>query len=322
MTKWSTVFLMLTLSVQIFPSNAQEKLPKCQSTDERIWDACVGIKVSKGEYFYKGGFRNGKMHGFGVYVVIQKHHRGNKYVGEFVDGEKDGIGTYTYANGDLYVGLFRANKRNGKGVFTFKNGERYEGEYKDDKREGYGTYLKSNGEKYAGYWANDQLVKKIEGVNLETTSKNFPKGDRKAERNQINDVDQSSNKKTEISKNQEKALPTQLAPLNLKVEITEPDNSGQVTISVSTGIDTSSLKINGKEEGGKESGVYVIKRVARAGAETEFIIKVSDVYGRQAEKRVTVKRELELASVSQELSPELLPARSPTASAAIIIGIE
>jgi len=56
---------------------------------------------------------------------------GNKYAGEWRDGELDGKGTYTFANGDKYVGEYKNSKRHGQGTFTYANGDKWVGEWKD-----------------------------------------------------------------------------------------------------------------------------------------------------------------------------------------------
>jgi len=38
---------------------------------------------------------------------------GDKYNGEWVDGEKEGTGQYTYSNGDVYLGNFEKGKKSG-----------------------------------------------------------------------------------------------------------------------------------------------------------------------------------------------------------------
>ncbi len=39
--------------------------------------------------------------------------KGDKYVGEHIDGKPHGQGTYTFANGNKYVGEWKDDKRNG-----------------------------------------------------------------------------------------------------------------------------------------------------------------------------------------------------------------
>ena len=57
---------------------------------------------------------------------------GDRYVGEFKDGNYHGQGTYTFANGNKYVGEFKDNKKYGQGTFTFTNGVKYTGEWIND----------------------------------------------------------------------------------------------------------------------------------------------------------------------------------------------
>jgi hypothetical protein len=75
---------------------------------------------------------------------------GNKYEGEWKDGERNGRGTYTYNDGNQYIGDFKSGKKHGQGLFTFPNGNKYEGEWKQEKRHGQGSYTWANGEKYVG----------------------------------------------------------------------------------------------------------------------------------------------------------------------------
>ena len=76
-----------------------------------------------------------------------RKYQGDKYVGDFKDGKKDGFGTYTWANGDEYGGQFKDDKRDGVGVYTYANGDKYGGIWKDDKKDGEGTYIWANKDK-------------------------------------------------------------------------------------------------------------------------------------------------------------------------------
>ena len=44
-----------------------------------------------------------------------------------------GQGTYSWANGDKYVGEFLNGQFNGQGTLTFVNGHKNVGKFKDDK---------------------------------------------------------------------------------------------------------------------------------------------------------------------------------------------
>ena len=37
------------------------------------------------------------------------------YVGDFVNGQRHGLGSYFYANGDLYEGQWENDQKNGQG---------------------------------------------------------------------------------------------------------------------------------------------------------------------------------------------------------------
>jgi hypothetical protein len=110
--------------------------------------------------------------------------------------------------------------------------------------------------------------------------------------------------------------------LSIDASITSPDDSGIVYITVKTNTDTSSLKINGVEEGGKSDGIYKIKRIARAGDKTIFNILATDSLGNTESKTLTTQR-INAASTSiSKLSPEKLKRSSNKDAVAIIIGIE
>ena len=96
------------------------------------YNNCFGTKIYKNKFaaspiFMKltGEWKNNKLHGKGSVT----HPSGNKYVGEYKNGIRNGNFTVTYANtGDKYVGEFKDNTFNGHGKLQFYNGDYYEGE--------------------------------------------------------------------------------------------------------------------------------------------------------------------------------------------------
>ena len=96
---------------------------------------------------------------------IMTYANGDKYEGEWKNGEKNGKGVMTYANGDKYEGEWEKNSRQGKGVMVYANGDKYEGNWEVSKvwkknkyvnnegyPMGYGKYIKPNGCRWEGYW--------------------------------------------------------------------------------------------------------------------------------------------------------------------------
>ena len=73
-----------------------------------------------------------------------------KYVGEIVNGEPNGSGTYTSPGGFKYVGEFKDGKHHGKGTIYHLTGAKYEGEWKDNVKHGQGSHIFSDGLKIVG----------------------------------------------------------------------------------------------------------------------------------------------------------------------------
>jgi hypothetical protein len=109
----------------------------------------------------------------------------------------------------------------------------------------------------------------------------------------------------------------------LHAKISAPDEYGLVLIEINTNRDTASLTLNGEEQGGRSDGIYSIKRVARVGQETKFIITVTDVYGNTEVEKLSVSRSENLSSsvAYKQLNPSLVKTRQETDAVAIIIGI-
>lgn len=89
---------------------------------------------------YKRKSRNGK----GVYTFAEEGKlKGAKYEGEYVDGKRHGLGTFTYPDHSKYIGQWKDGMRHGHGLYTYKNGDKYVGSWEFDQRAGNGTYVYS-----------------------------------------------------------------------------------------------------------------------------------------------------------------------------------
>jgi hypothetical protein len=89
--------------------------------------------------------------GVGTYVWAD----GDKYIGEFKDGQMNGQGTMYYTNGDKYEGDFTDGQGTGHGTYTMTNGNKYTGEHLEYFFTGKGTMVYADGGIYVGEWLDD-----------------------------------------------------------------------------------------------------------------------------------------------------------------------
>ena len=114
-----------------------------------------------------------------------------------------------------------------------------------------------------------------------------------------------------------------LSRIAIKSSTTQPDANGDFTITIQTGTDTASLKIDGEEIGGKWDGNYVIKRVARVGEQNSYSITARDVFGNTDSATITVARQVaDSRPAIPRLNPAGIKVQQSRDAVAIIIGIE
>ena len=94
---------------------------------------------------YYGEVKRGHDNGLGIWIW----DKGDKYEGEFFDGNFDGIGI-TYLDDGIYFGEFRNGNLNGFGVSTLKSGRLYEGDWINGRATGIGITTLENGLIYIG----------------------------------------------------------------------------------------------------------------------------------------------------------------------------
>ena len=90
---------------------------------------------------YEGEIENDKPNGYGTWTQSD----GSTYVGQFVDGSREGLGTFTWSknspqSGKSYEGQWLNNRHHGKGKISYERergkemeGQIWEGEYKNGK---------------------------------------------------------------------------------------------------------------------------------------------------------------------------------------------
>jgi len=286
---------------------------------------------------YIGQFKHGYRHGQGTYLFLAENTgKGNRYAGEFKDNKPNGQGTYTFSNGEKYIGEFKDWFKSGQGKFIFLDGRIFLGEWVNDQANGRGILYSSNGSvQESGIYKDDKLVTSqyIDPNSFTRIAKNNtapaitgtqrPEVDQaKAQLEQERQRLAEERRRLDDDKRQ-RELAKQASRISITASSTQPDSSGVVTINIQTNTDTSSLKINGEELGGKPDGSYSVKRVARVGQETKFILAATDVYGNTDTKSITVTRQaVDSKAVFTQLNAANVKQQPARDAVAIIIGIE
>ena len=133
-------------------AHAQKKLPDCQAGDSANWHNCHGVSTYENGEKYVGEFRNGRRDGQGNYL----YPSGLWYSGNFSNDEWKGHGKLTLPSGETFIGNFTNHQINGQGIFTSPDGLFYTGSFYKGQRNGQGTLKWSNGQRYVGEFKDNK----------------------------------------------------------------------------------------------------------------------------------------------------------------------
>lgn len=100
---------------------------------------------------YDGEWKDGKMHGNGIYRFwnMKENRYTQVYEGTFSDGKRNGIGKMKFSNHDIYEGTWQNDFRTGEGICWFADGNVFHGIWKFDKMLR-GVFRNNNGVFYDG----------------------------------------------------------------------------------------------------------------------------------------------------------------------------
>lgn len=117
----------------------------------------TGVEVFANGDRYEGDMVDGVRDGVGVYTWANALE--GTYAGEFVDGAIAGLGVKRWADGAAYYGSRSREAREGYGVFAYADGGGYEGEWAMGAPDGHGVVWTPEGTvKSQGVWAANVLV--------------------------------------------------------------------------------------------------------------------------------------------------------------------
>uniref|UniRef100_A0A7S1A3D6 Protein kinase domain-containing protein n=1 Tax=Noctiluca scintillans TaxID=2966 RepID=A0A7S1A3D6_NOCSC len=124
----------------------------------------VKLRYENGDRYDGEGDRSRRSvrHGTGVYQYKSDEQR---YEGEFLDGEKHGVGTCFFADGGVYHGQWLRGRKHGWGVSAHWSPQGglwvYDGEYKDGLRSGSGGLTSRGRGALFGNWNRGSLARGV-----------------------------------------------------------------------------------------------------------------------------------------------------------------
>jgi hypothetical protein len=149
-----TGLLSLVFGVACAQQVNPNQLPQCPKEQGAEFHNCWGTFTYPNGNKYVGEYKDGNEHGQGTYIF----RNGDKYVGEFKNNSYHGQGTFTRANGDKHVGEYRNGHAYGQGMWMFTDGSKYVGDFKDNMQHGQGTYTYPDGSTYVGEWRYGEIT--------------------------------------------------------------------------------------------------------------------------------------------------------------------
>ena len=291
----------------------QSNLPACTGSDASKWSNCFGSETYSSGDKYVGEYEDGKCSQGTYFFLAENGFKGDKYVGEYNNNKINGQGAYTWADGGKYVGEWKDARANGQGITYSANGNMaHSGIYKDNVLVT-SQFIDPNSFTRIARSNSAPAVSDSQRLAIEQRERQVEiEAERLAEERRRLDA-----QKAQIE--QEKKA----SRIAIKGSASQPDANGDFIITIQTGADTASLKIDGEEVGGKRDGNYVIKRVARVGDQNSYAITARDVFGNTDSVTVTVARQVaDSRPVIPRLNPANVKVQQSRDAVAIIIGIE
>ncbi|KMZ90737.1 hypothetical protein PVMG_02906 [Plasmodium vivax Mauritania I] len=101
--------------------------------------------------------------GYGILITLRRNTFGeevivNKFIGNWKNNKKSGLGFNLYLNGNVYYGYYENNARNGWGHFEWRDSQSsYEGNWVNNHMNGKGTY-KSKTFSFDGHFYNNKFL--------------------------------------------------------------------------------------------------------------------------------------------------------------------
>ncbi|XP_072577166.1 ALS2 C-terminal-like protein isoform X1 [Vulpes vulpes] len=142
--------------IRLIPQ-ASEDTFDCYKCHWREGSMCgYGICEYSTDEVYRGYFKAGLRHGFGVLESAPQALQPCKYTGHWERGQRSGYGIEEDSDrGERYIGMWQADQRHGPGVMVTQAGVCYQGTFQADKMVGPGVLLSEDDSLYEGTFTRD-----------------------------------------------------------------------------------------------------------------------------------------------------------------------
>ena len=264
---------------------------------------------------------------FGIF----KWETGDKYLGEWKNGNRNGKGVFIWKTGDKYEGEYKDGKRDGQGILTYSNGSKYVGEWENGNRNGEGTNTEPNGKVTEGIWKDNkflyaQKIQKTDKQYSETSYDDLYESRREAERERKKRIElERKIASLEAKKNQEQQrIDTDtIAPLLEILSATTRNKRGAITGIARDNIEVADVTVDGKPVSLSSNGNFkFFTYVPSTGVDLK--VQVTDISGLTTSKIVKLKGDTSIANSSisfDRLNPLGKRVRNNKDALALIVGV-
>lgn len=131
--------------------------------DKKAWEDALSTNTYEGFQEYKQAYPEGKFKDSVEVAILDLGEakipeivlaggRKASYEGELEEGQPQGEGKATFANGDIYEGDWELGSLSGKGTYNWTDGDIYVGDWDGNERHGQGRQTYADGSIYEGSW--------------------------------------------------------------------------------------------------------------------------------------------------------------------------
>jgi hypothetical protein len=90
-----------------------------------------------------------------IKINVNDENQIANFIGNKVNGCKEGFGIEVWKNGSKFKGFFESNKVCGWGFYTHADGDVFTGQFVNDHSQGFGIFRNPNGANYVGFWMDN-----------------------------------------------------------------------------------------------------------------------------------------------------------------------